>query len=175
MKKSIPIIVVALFLGSFLLTSGFSQGKIGHLNSDELIKSMPETDSINKILSDLSDEYKRLGEDLDVKYNQALEAYTSQAETLKPLEKKLKESELLDMQKRIQAFTSETQTGYQKRQQELYQPVLLKAQNAIKEVGKENGLLYILDSAQGLLLYLPEDESFNILPLVKKKLGIKIK
>jgi len=77
------------------------------------------------------------------------------------------------MQKRIQTFTAESQSDYQKRQQELFQPVLQKAQKAIQEVGKENGLLYILDSAQGLLLYLPEDESFNILPLVKKKLGIK--
>ncbi|MFA5816301.1 MAG: OmpH family outer membrane protein [Bacteroidales bacterium] len=79
----------------------------------------------------------------------------------------------MDMQKRIQTFTAESQSDYQKRQQELFQPVLQKAQKAIQEVGKENGLLYILDSAQGLLLYLPEDESFNILPLVKKKLGIK--
>lgn len=172
MKKSIPIIGALLF-GSFLLTSGFAQSKIGHLNSDELLKSMPQTDSINRILTGLSDEYKQLGEELEVKYNQAYEAYSSQAETLKPLEKKLKESELLDMQKRIQTFTSESQTGYQKREQELFQPVLLKAQNAIREVGKENGLLYILDSARGIILYLPEDESFNILPLVKKKLGIK--
>jgi outer membrane protein len=173
MKKSLSIVGLALLLGFLYLPSGIAQSKIGHLNSDELIKSMPETDSINKILSDLSDEYKRLGEELDVKYNQAAEAYTSAAETMKPLEKKLKESELLDMQKRIQTFTAESQSSYQKRQQELYQPVLLKAQNAIKEVGKENGLLYILDSAQGLLLYIPEDESFNILSLVKKKLGIK--
>jgi outer membrane protein len=73
----------------------------------------------------------------------------------------------------MQTFTTESQAGFQKRQQELYQPVWLKAQNAIKEVGKENNLLYILDSSQGIILYLAEDESFNILPLVKKKLGIK--
>ena len=173
MIKSISITAAIILTSCFLWTSTFAQSKIGHLNSDELLKSMPETDSINKILSDLSDEYKRLGEDLEVKYNQALEVYNSQMETLKPLEKKLKETELLDMQKRIQTFSTESQNDYQKRQQELYQPVLLKAQNAIKEVGKENGLLYILDSAQGLLLYLPEDESFNILPLIKKKFGIR--
>lgn len=167
------ITACALLIGCSVFTGGFSQTRIGHLNSDELIRSMPETDSINKILSDLSDDYKRLGEDLEVKYNQALEAYNNQAETLKPLEKKLKETELLDMQKRIQTFSTESQNDYQKRHQELYQPVLVKAQNAIKEVGKESGLLYILDSAQGLILYFPEDETFNILPLVKKKLGIK--
>lgn len=173
MKKSISITVMAILVGCFLFTGGFSQNKIGHLNSDELVRSMPETDSINKILTQLSDDYKRLGEELDVKYRQAFEAYTNQAETLKPMEKKLKESELVDMQQRIQTFSTESQSDYQKRHQELYQPILLRAQNAIKEVGKENGLLYILDSAQGFILYIKEDESLNILPLVQKKLGIK--
>ena len=173
MKKSISITVTAIIVGCSFFTGGFSQGRIGHLNSDELVKSMPETDSINKILTQLSDDYKRLSEELDVKYRQAYEAYTNQSETLKPLEKKLKESELVDMQQRIQTFSTESQNDYQKRHQELYQPVLLKAQNAIKEVGKENGLIYILDSAQGMILYITEDESLNILPLVQKKLGIK--
>ena len=174
MSKSISIAAFAIIIGCSIITGGFAQSKIGHLNSDELIAAMPETDSIKKVLSDLSDEYKRLGEELDVKYNQALDAYNTQIETLKPLERKLKESELLDMQKRIQTFATESQNDYQKRYQAMYQPILLKAQNAIKEVGKENQLLYILDTAQGFLLYIPEDESFNILPLVKKKLGLKI-
>jgi len=175
MYKSISIAVVTILTGCFFFTSSFAQGKIGYLNSDELVKSMPETDSINKILSDLSAEYKRLGEDLEVKYNQTLEAYNTQAETLKPVEKKLRESELLDLQKRIQTFSTESQNDYQKRLQELSEPVLLKARNAIQEVGKELKLQYILDSSQGVILYLPEDESFNILPQVKKKLGIQSK
>jgi outer membrane protein len=173
MKKTFSMAAMMVIVASTCWTAGFAQTKIGYLNSDELVRSMPETDSVNKILSDLSDEYQRMGEDLQVRYNQALEAYNAQAETLKPLEKKLKESELMDMGKRIQTFTTESQADYQKRQQELYQPITIKAQNAIKEVGKENNLLYILDSAQGLILYQPEDESYNILPLVKKKLGIK--
>lgn len=175
MKNSFTLAAIMVIVTFSFWSSGVAQTKIVYLNSDELIRSMPETDSVNKILSDLSDEYQRMGEDLQVKYNQSLEAYKSQAETLKPLEKKLKESELIDMGKRIQSFTAESQADYQKRHQELYQPITLKAQNAIKEVGKENNILYILDSAQGVILYQPDDESFNILPLVQKKLGIKQK
>lgn len=174
MKKSTFMGVFAITIWCLVHTGSFAQNKIGHLNSDELIRSMPETDSINKILSTLEDEYQKLGEDMQVKYNQALEDYNSRQETLKPLEKKLKESELLDLQKRIQLFATESQKDYQKRQQELFQPVLQKAHNAIKEVGRENNLLYILDSANGQLLYVPLDESYNILPLVKSKLGIKV-
>lgn len=173
MKKSSVIIVMVLLTVSFSPITGMAQGKIGHLNSDELIRSMPETDSINKILGDLENEYKRLAEQMEVQYNQAYEAYTAQAESLSPLEKRLKESELLDMQKRRQTFAGESQTEYQKRQQELFNPVLLKAQKAIQETGKENGFQYIIDSAQGILLMMPDDESLNLLSKVKQKLGIK--
>ena len=173
MKKLTLFVTILLIVGSAFPITGFSQGKIGHLNSDELVRAMPETDSINKILSDLEAEYRKIGEELGVGYNRALEAYNTQMETLKPIEKKLKETELLDMQKRIQTFTTDSENEYQKRRQELYAPVLLKAQNAIQQVGKENGFLYVLDSAQGLLLLIPDDESLNLLPLVKQKLGIK--
>jgi len=173
MKKSAAVIVMVLLTASFFPFTGMAQGKIGHLNSDELIRAMPETDSINKILSDLENEYKRLAEQMEVQYNQVYEAYTAQSESMKPLEKKLKESELIDIQKRRQAFVEESQTEYQKRHQELFNPVLQKAQKAIQEVGKENGFQYIIDSAQGILLMLPDDESLNLLTKVKQKLGIR--
>lgn len=173
MKKTTFFVTILFIAGSSFPIAGFTQGKIGHLNSDELVRAMPETDSINKILSDLEAEYRKIGEELGVAYNRALEAYNTQLEALKPIEKKLKETELLDMQKRIQTFTTDSENEYQKRRQELYGPVLLRAQNAIQQVGKENGFQYVIDSAQGFLLFIPDDESLNLLPLVMQKLGIK--
>jgi outer membrane protein len=42
--------------------------------------------------------------------------------------------------------------------------------NAISEVGKENGYTYIFDVGTGAVVFF--DNGDNILPLVKKKLGI---
>ena len=53
----------------------------------------------------------------------------------------------------------------------LMQPVMEKALNAIKEVGKENGFTYIFDMNAGIL-YAAEN-SQDVLPLVKKKLGLQ--
>ena len=56
-------------------------------------------------------------------------------------------------------------------QNDLMQPVMEKALNAIKEVGKENGFTYIFDMNAGIL-YAAEN-SQDVLPLVKKKLGLQ--
>jgi outer membrane protein len=49
------------------------------------------------------------------------------------------------------------------------QPIMDKARKAIEAVGKENGYQYIYDAAG--LLY--AQDSDNVLPLVKAKLGLK--
>jgi hypothetical protein len=51
MKKSFFIAVFTICTCLLLSSGSFAQNKIGHLNSDELLRSMPETDSINKILT----------------------------------------------------------------------------------------------------------------------------
>ena len=60
----------------------------------------------------------------------------------------------------------------QERQSELMKPLVDRAKKAIEEVAKENGYSYIFDTSTGVgaLLYTPESD--DIMPLVKKKLGI---
>ncbi len=57
-------------------------------------------------------------------------------------------------------------------QQVLMSPVIEKAQNAITKVAKENGLTYVFDLSAGSLIYYDDKGSVDLLPLVKKELGI---
>jgi outer membrane protein len=50
------------------------------------------------------------------------------------------------------------------------QPVISKATAAIEAVAKENKISYVFDTSKGEFLVVPDSE--DILPLVKKKLGI---
>ena len=61
----------------------------------------------------------------------------------------------------------------QNKQVELYQPIYNKVDKAIKDVGKENGFVYVFDVAKGSLLYFDETRSTNVLTLAKAKLGLK--
>ena len=80
--------------------------------------------------------------------------------------------------KHHQAYTDKFNAALQKHPQlqqkeaELFQPVMEKAQAAIEKVAKANGFTYVFDLGAGGLLYFSE-QSVDILPLVKKELGIE--
>jgi outer membrane protein len=81
----------------------------------------------------------------------------------------------MDIQKRIQDFQTNAQQQLQNKQAELFQPIVGKVDKAIKDVGKENGFLYVFDisASKATLLYFDEAKSINVMPLVKTKLGLK--
>jgi outer membrane protein len=71
---------------------------------------------------------------------------------------------------RIQEFQENAEKKLQDRQQEVLKPIIDRAKKAIEDVAKENGYTYIFDTSVGALLY--QQDSEDILPLVKKKLGL---
>jgi outer membrane protein len=77
------------------------------------------------------------------------------------------------MNKRITEFQTNAQTTLQEQQTALFQPIMNKADKAIKDVGKEGGFIYVFDVARGQLLYFDEVKSTNVTALVKTKLGLK--
>lgn len=61
----------------------------------------------------------------------------------------------------------------QEKQVTLFTPITEKADKAIRDIGKENGFLYVFDISAGQLIYFDESKSTNVLPLAKAKLGLK--
>lgn len=135
--------------------------------------AMPERDSAIAVLEDQRDAILRQSEELSVEYQNKLDAYVRQRDSLSPLIVKTKEDELRDFQNRISTFEAAADQELQNKQQEIFQPIIDKAQNAIQQVAEENGFTYVLDTSLGIVLYFPEDESFNLMPLVKARLGIQ--
>ncbi len=171
MKRRIIVLAVIVLAGM-----GFSVQaqnlKFGHINSQELLKAMPENDSAQAQLQRYAKQLQDQMDELQVEYNRKLQDYQAQQGQLTDLIRKTKEQELMNLQKNIQDFQAAAQQEMQKKQQELLQPIIDKANNAIKEVARENGFIYIFDVAGGLVLYYSE-QSVDILPMVKKKLGIE--
>jgi outer membrane protein len=163
------MIVVAL-AGQSAMAQNY---KFGHINSDELIQSMPEYDSATVKLEKFRKELVNALDLMQVELNTKNDAYQKQSKTLSDIVKQTKEQELIDMQKRIQDFQANAQTQLQNKQTEVFQPIYLKVDKAIKDIGKENGFFYVFDVAKGSLLYFDETKSINVMPLVKTKLGLK--
>ena len=147
--------------------------KFGHINSEELIQAMPDYDSATVKLEKFRKELINYLELMSVELNNKSEAYNKESKNLTDLVKQTKEQELVDMNRKIQEFQTNAQTQLQEKQVELFQPIYAKVDKAIKELGKENGFVYVFDIAKGGLLYFDETRSTNVMVLAKAKLGIK--
>ncbi len=171
MKRSIVFLMIVALAGMGISLQAQNL-KFGHINSQELLKAMPENDSAQAQLQRFAQQLQDQMDELQVEYNRKLQDYQAQQDQLTDLIRKTKEQDLIDLQKKIQDFQAAAQQEMQKKQQEMLQPIIDKANNAIKEVARENGFIYIFDIAGGTILYYSE-KSVDILPLVKKKLGIE--
>ena len=173
MKRFLGIAAFALFVTFAGQNASAQNLKFGHINSDELIKAMPEYDSATVKLEKTRKELVNALELMTVELNNKADAYSKEMKTLTDLVKQAKEQELQDMQKRIQDFQNNAQTKLQEEQAAVFQPIIAKADKAMKDVGKEGGFFYIFDIAKGPLVYFDETKSINVMALVKTKLGLK--
>lgn len=169
-KSKYVLVMLVLFVAG-LMNLQAQTLKFGHINSADLIQAMPETKAADtaqsKYRKSLEDQLKTM----TAEYQNKLQAYQSQAATMQDAIKATKEKELEDLGGRIQDFQQTAQESIQKKKEELYGPILKKAEDAIKAVAKEKAYSYIFDTSAGVVLH--AQESDNIMSLVKAKLGIK--
>jgi len=170
MKRFIGILALIVFMASAMQAQNM---KFGHINSDELIRTLPEFDTANANLEKFQKELVNALELMQVELNNKSDAFTKESKNYTEIVRQTKENELVDMNRRIQEFQVNAQQQLQDKQVELFQPIYTKVDKAIKDVGKENGFLYVFDVAKGSLLYFDETKSTNVLSLAKAKLGIK--
>ena len=170
MKNTIKLIVVVAFT---LAAMGVSaQIKLGHIDSQKLIQAMPEMTAAQKTLQDKQAEVEKELTNMKEQFTTKLNDYSQNAKNYSDVIRASKEQYLQDLQQRIQRFQEIALDNLEKTQKELMQPIMDKALNAIKEVGKENGFSYIYDMSAGIILF-AADNTEDVLPLVKKKLGLQ--
>lgn len=165
---------IVLLLSSVALISlaTFAQAqKFGHIDSQQLLEKMPERDSAMKTLEKEYKDMQKIMEEMQVELNKKYQSYLEQKDKLTGVAKSTKEQELQEMQERFQNYQQTAEQELQKRQSELLKPVMDKAKQAIQDVAKEGGFLYVFDVSAGTVLYY-SDKSVDLLPLVKKKLGM---
>ena len=156
-----------------IATSSFAQKgqKIGHINSNDLLTAMPERAEIQKQLDDLTTQLKVTLEAMGKERETKVAEFQAQQNNMTDLVKENKIKEITDLEKRIADFQENAQTELEKKNQELMAPIIDKAKEAIDAVAKENNYTYIIDTVSGVVLFSIDGD--NILPLVKKKLGIQ--
>jgi len=170
MKNILKAVLIVAFMLSATLAWSQANLKIGHIDSQALIELMPEKDSVEAQLI----AYQRSLEEqigaMYLEYQNKVADYTNNVDGMSDIIKQTKEREIADLETRITEFQQGAETDFANKQQELYDPLITKARDAINAVAEANGFTYILDVSMGTVLYFEAGE--DVLPLVKVKLGL---
>ncbi|HRY97759.1 MAG TPA: OmpH family outer membrane protein [Bacteroidales bacterium] len=171
MKQTLKILVLFALMSGTAPLMAQKAPKFGHINFAELYSVMPGQDTIQKNYETYATELRTTLTAMQAELENKYTDYQNNMATFSAVIKKIKEQEIQDLQARIEAFQMSAQQDLNAKEEALTKPLIDKARAAINEVAKEGGFTYIFNASEGLLLYNEGGE--DIMPLVKKKLGIQ--
>ncbi|MEM6722492.1 MAG: OmpH family outer membrane protein [Bacteroidota bacterium] len=165
--KSLLVIAVLAFSSQISIAQ-----KVGFLSTNEVLLGMTEVKQANSKLEILEAQLSKQGDAMIQKaQNKLVKAQEDYQKGLLTAQDVARlESELLKEEQEIQKFGSSAQEDLAKKRQELFEPILVKIDEAIQEIVTEDGLSYVFDASIGALLY--ADDSLDITDKVKAKLGM---
>lgn len=164
--------IAALALGLLISTAAMAQApKLGYISSTELLSIMPEVTKADTDLKAYAKTYEDQLTAMGKEFQTKVADYQNKQKTMSDAMREVTEKELTQLQDRIESTQQSAQEKIAKKKEELYRPILERADKAIKDVAIEKGYDYVFDASAGSLLYAKDAD--NILNLVKAKLGIK--
>ena len=168
MKNLKLLVVLAMFFSGTTIAQSL---KFGHINSTQLLSMMPETKLADSTLQKFGSTLESQLKTMTIEYQSKVSEYRANEATMADPIKEAKAKEINDLEQRIQDFQDSAQQSLQKKKEEIYTPIIKMAEDAIKAIAKEKSYSYIFDTSVGVVLF--AQESDDILPLVKGKLGLK--
>jgi len=174
MKVKVILSSIALFCVGFVAQAQ-SDIKIGYTNVELLMDLMPEMEQIG---ADIQDYQTQLQTNMQTKaqdFERRVQSYQQAAPTMTEDARNQREQELRRLQQDLQKAEQDAQVAYQRKLQELLEPVQQKVFNAINSVAAEHSYTHIFSESAGnspILLYTRDDDKFT--ELVLAKLGIQL-
>ena len=136
-----------VLLGLFVVIgfSAFAQTKIGHVDSQKLLDTLPSRkEAIKKI-----DSMKTAGMDelriMDADFQKAYQDYMTNQASKSPAERQIIEGRLMQKQQMFEATQASLEEGLQILSEELNKPILDRVQQSIDIVAERKKLNYVLD------------------------------
>lgn len=169
MRNLLKVVAVLLFTVTAVTVSAQTP-KFGHIDLQALIQVMPERATAEAEFNTFQGELEDILAGMQKDYQAKMAEFEQMAVETSEIKRNAKIAEIQDIQQRIQNYSQNAQQQLQAKQAEVMKPIYDLAQNAISEVAKEKGMIYVFESNS--VLY-KSNESTDVLPLVKEKLGIQ--
>lgn len=162
-KTLLAALVMTLGMNSFTQAQ-----KVAHINFEEIVSKMPET---LKLQADLEKLGKTYGEEItnaQKSLKAKIDKYTAEEVSQTAAQNEARIKEVQADQGKIQQLQQVAQQELQQKEKAALDPIIKKAQEAIKAVAKEKSIVYVLDAKALIVL-----EGEDLLPAVKTSLGIQ--
>jgi outer membrane protein len=170
MKKiGLVLSFICIFLSSNNL---YSQLKIGYVDSDAIMKQLPDAQDTQKkidaIIKEWQEELSKMEKDWKTKYDD----YDKRKLILSEQKRVEIEKELVTLENQISKYRQDkfgVKGELFQKQEELMKPVQNRIFNAIQQVAKDNNYDFIFDRS-GDIIFLYAKEDYDVTKLVLEKL-----
>lgn len=145
MKKLLVVLVLLMGTGSFM-----AQTKIGHVNSQTLLDTLPSRKTALKNLQEFErNGYKELQE-MQADFQKQVAVYQEKLPTMSPVIKQIEEEKLMKKEQAIQDRQQSLSIEMQAYSEELNAPILKRVQEAVKIVAERKKVNYVIDESTTL-------------------------
>jgi outer membrane protein len=170
MKKirSVSSVIILLFISSQIC----AQPKIGYVDSDTIMKQLPDYQDTQKKLDALIKEWQEELGKLEKDHKSKYDDYEKRKLILSEQKRVDIEKELVELENQVMKYRQDkfgVRGELFQKQEELMKPLHNRVFNAIQEVAKENDYDFIFDRS-GDIIFLYAKEQYDVTNLVLQKL-----
>ena len=169
MKKIFPLLLIFLFSVS---TATFAQLKIGYVDSDAIMKNLPDAQDAQQRIDTQIQEWQKELDEMQKEWKERYDDYERRKLIMGKQKKAEVEKELVTLEDQIEDFR-QSKFGVNgelyKKQEEFMKPIQNLVFTAIEEVAVDKELDFVFDRS-GDLIFLYAKEEYDITPFVLDKL-----
>jgi len=158
------LLIAVVTLGFNTMTA---QSNVAHINLGEIIKLMPETKTMQAELEKLSKTYEDELTAKDVSLKALTERYTAEAPNQTDEENAKRAQEIQQEDYKIKMGYQIAEQDVNKKGNDMMEPIIMKARQAVTDVAKEMNFQYVLDATSLIVA-----DGTDISIMVKTKLGL---
>ena len=166
MKRILLIAAVALMS----VAASAQNFKWAYVDFNELVMLMPEMDQARATMEENQKTNEEILVSMYEEYQTKMQQYQQKAESWTPAIRESKEKEIMEIQARLEQTQQSLQQELQELQQNLQMPIYEKAQNAVNELAKANGVAMVFEKSS--MLYFDPAQGIDLTQDARKALNI---
>jgi outer membrane protein len=141
MKHLLFVVTMMLSLGSF------AQTKIGHVNSQKLLDTLPSRKDALKKLDDFKMDGMKELQEMQKAFEASYAKFMEKEKDMSPVLRQMEEDKLRKKQQDIETRQSELEQQMQVYNEELNKPILDRIQKSVEIIAERKKLNYIIDES----------------------------